>query len=148
MAIILPTYLTINTEKSPIISENTSQNIEQIYDKYAPIIYGIISSLTDNVVISEKIFTDTFIKIKDNFPDFKVNGTSYPTLMRFTYSFTIQQLIQYGISPKVSNFQEANKLTHLLCTRYESLQDVTSLLNISDDEARKNIRKEHLVMNQ
>lgn len=128
--------------------ENTSQTVEQIYDKYAPVIYGIISGMTDNVVISEKVFTATFLKIKDSISDFKVNGTVYPNLMRFTYSFVIQQLIQHGISPKVGNSQKENELTYLLCTRYESLHHIASSLNISYDEVRKNIRKEYLELNQ
>lgn len=129
-------------------SKSPSPNTEEIYDKYAPVIYGIISSLTDDVFVCEKIFTDVFFKVKDNFSDFKSNGTVYPHLMRFTYNFTIQQLAQHGVSPKVDSSQKDNKLTHLLCTRYDSIQDITSTLSISNDEARKNIRQEYLSFNQ
>ena len=148
MTIILPQKVVSNNQNSMTSPEKASQNVEQIYDKYAPIIYGIISSLTDNITISEKIFTAVFLKIKDNILDFKVNGSVYPNLMRFTYSIAIQQLIHHGISPNVRNSQGENKLTYLLCTRYESLQNLTSSLNISNDEVRKNIRKEHSVLNQ
>ena len=137
-----------NSQKILTFSEVSSQNVEQIYDKYAPIIYGIISSLTDNVIVSEKIFTAIFLKVKDNILDFNVNGTVYPNLMRFTYDFVIQQLVHYGINPQVDNLAKDNRLTSLLCTRYESLHDMASSLNISRDEAKKYIRKECLAFNQ
>ena len=126
------------------VSEDSLVYVEQIYDKYAPSIYRIISTLTDDSDISERIFTDTIFKIKDNFSTFFVNGTIYPNLMRFTYSFAVQQLIRYGMSPKIDNSTKNDDLTYLLFTRYESLQEVTSSLKISQDEARKRLRKEYL----
>ena len=149
MTTSLSTDFISNIQKTPTIPENHSpMTIEQVYDKYAPVVYGIINSLTDNTVVSDKIFTDTFLKIKDNISDFKVNGNVYPNLMRFIYKFSIQQLIHYGISPKVSNYQKESNLTYWLCTRYESLDEVASSLKISQDEAMKKIRKEYLEMNQ
>ena len=133
-----------NNQILTTVSENSLVYVEQIYDKYGPSIYRIISTLTDDSDISERIFTDTILKIKDNFSTFFVNGTIYPNLMRFTYSFAVQQLIHYGVSPKIDNSAKNDDLTYLLFTRYESLQEVTSSLKISQDEARKILRKEYL----
>lgn len=128
--------------------ENNSQTVEQIYDKYAPIVYQIINSLTDNVAISEKIFINTIFSIKDNISQFNINGIIYPNLMRFTYNFAVQELISYGISPNPnSDFQES-KLTYLLCTRCKSLQDVALLLNIPFTEVRHILRQEYLEFRQ
>ena len=137
-----------NNQNLSIFTENTSKNVEQIYDKYAPIIYQIINSLTDNVAISEKIFTDTILKVKDDVSGFNMNGTVYPNLMRFTYNFAVQELIHYGISPKVHNPYQDSKLTYLLCTCCESLQEVASLLSIPHEEVRRRLRQEFLELSQ
>ena len=134
----------LNNQILTTVSQSSSIYVEQIYDKYGPSIYRIISTLTDDSDISEKIFMDTILRIKDNFSTFFVNGTIYPNLMRFTYSFAVQQLIHYGISPKIDNSTKNDDLTYQLFTRYESLQEVTSSLKISQDEARKMLRKEYL----
>ena len=133
-----------NNQILTIASENSLIHVEQIYDRYAPSIYRIINTLIDDSDISEKIFKDTILKIKDNFSTFFVNGTIYPNLMRFTYGFALQQLNHYGMSPKIDNSMKNDDLTYLLFTRYESLQQVTSSLKISQDEARKILRKEYL----
>ena len=133
-----------NNQISTTVSQSSLIYIEQIYDKYGPCIYQIISTLTDDSDISERIFTDTILKIRDNFSTFFVNGAIYPNLMRFAYSFAVQQLIDYGISPKIDNSTKNDDLTYLLFTRYESLQEVSSSLKISQDEARKRLRKEYL----
>lgn len=137
-----------NNQNLLIFTENTSQNVEQIYDKYAPVIYQIINSLTDNIDISEKIFIDTILKVKDGVSGFNMNGTVYPNLMRFTYNFAIQELIHYGISPKVNNSYQDNKLTYLLCTCCESLQEVASLLSIPYEEVRRRLKQEFLEFSQ
>lgn len=137
-----------NNQNSSTFFENTSQNLEQIYDKYAPVIYQIINSLTDNVAISERIFTDTILRIKDDVLGFNMNGTVYPNLMRFTYSFAVQELIHYGIIPKINNSNQNNKLTYLRCTCFKSLQEAASLLSIPYEEVRKRLRQEYLEFNQ
>ena len=133
-----------NNQILTTVSENSLACVEQIYNKYGSSIYRIINTLIDDSDISEKIFTDTILKIRDNFSTFFVNGTIYPNLMRFTYGFALQQLNHYGMSPKIDNSTKNNDLTYLLFTRYESLQQVTSSLKISQDEARKILRKEYL----
>jgi hypothetical protein len=134
-----------NVQQASAFSQSHSlMSFEQIYDRYAPAIYGIIDSLTQNSTVSDKIFFNTFLKIKENLSDFKMDGKVCPKLLRFTYSYAVQQLIHYGISPKVSL---PNNLIHLLCTCYESLDEVATLLKISPQEIRKNIRKEHLEYN-
>ena len=133
-----------NNQILTTVSENSLACVEQIYNKYGSSIYRIINTLIDDSDISEKIFTDTILKIRDNFSTFFVNGTIYPNLMRFTYGFALQQLNHYGMSPKIDDSMKNDDLTYLLFTRYESLQQVTSSLKISQDEARKILRKEYL----
>lgn len=149
MAISFSKNIISNFQKTPVIFESHSQmTIEQVYDKYASVVYGVINSLTDNITISDKIFTDIFLKIKDDVSDFKVNGNVYPSLMRFTHDFATQQLIHYGISPKISSNQKVNNLTYWLHTRYESLDEIALSLEISHDEVMQKVRKEYLEMNQ
>jgi hypothetical protein len=148
MAFISLTHSVSNTHRPSRFSEKSSQNIEQIYDKYAPVIYGIINSLTDNVMICETIFTDIFLKIKDNLSDFKMDGNVCPRLMRYTYTYTVQRLMDYGISPKVNITHRENKLMNLFCTAYESLDEMASSLKIPTNEIRKSVRKEYSTYNQ
>jgi hypothetical protein len=149
MTTISDVNIVSNTQQASAFSQNNSlMSVEQIYDRYAPAIYGIIDSLTQNPIISDKIFFNTFLKIKENLSDFKMDGKVCPKLLRFTYTYAIQQLIHYGISPKVSFSDPRNNLIHLLCTCYESLDEVTTLLKISPQEIRESIRKEYLKHNQ
>jgi hypothetical protein len=127
---------------------NSLTSVEQIYDRYAPSIYGIIDSLTQNVTISDKIFTNIFFEIKKHLLDFKIDGKVCPRLLRFTYNYTIQQLIQYGISPKVDFVNHPKRLMHLLCTSCESVDEVATFLKVSPQEIKKNIRNEYLEYNQ
>jgi len=149
MTTSLSTNFTSNIQNKLNLYENPSKiTLEQIYDQYASVIYGVISDLTDNVTVTDTIFTDTFLKIRDCMSDFNVNGNMYPNLMRFVHGFATQQLIHYGINPKHNSTKEENKIMYWFHTRCKSLEEVASSLKISNHEVMRKMRKEYLEMIQ
>lgn len=47
-----------------LIRKNNLKGWGQFYNRYAPIMYGVICTLTADTGISEKTFTNIFIRLK------------------------------------------------------------------------------------
>ena len=48
-----------------LIRENNLKGWELLYDKYAPVMYGVICTYTTDKVLAEEILIGLFIRLKD-----------------------------------------------------------------------------------
>ncbi len=128
---------------NPNPAENGYIVWEFIYDKYAPAMYGIIYNLTGDKFMAENFLIGSFLLVKEKDPPLKIDPAFCTYLMRYAYNFTIQQLKKHGITPKEIT-PVTNKLLHLLCTQCSCLKEVASLLNITEEEAKQQLRLEFI----
>ena len=122
---------------------------EKIYDKYSIPLFTLICNLTDDRIIAEEIFTETFVRLKDKLQLSEANYSLCAQLMRHTYVTAMHQLKRHGIKPKAWHSPEETKLIHLLCTQCNSLHEVALMMNITKDEAKKKLHENflHLTIN-
>ena len=91
-----------------MLQENNPLAWEHLYDKYAPAMYGLICSLTDDKLLGEQIFTNSFIQLKEKGTLSKTKYALSAILLKHTYSYAITHLKQMGINPKPLNSPRAN----------------------------------------
>ncbi len=127
-----------------LLEENNLLAWKKLYDKYATAMYGLICNLTDDKTLAEEIFVAVFLQLKEKQILSKVKYGLCPTLLRYTFSYTTKQLMECSINPKSFNPLEEVKLIHLLSTQCNSLKEVASILNMSEEETKKKLRSELL----
>lgn len=127
-----------------MLKENDLLAWDNLYNKYASAMYGLICNLIDDKTIAEEIFIAAFIQLKEKqiLSELR-SGLSY-TLLRYTYTYAIKQLKQYGISFKKLIPPEEAKLVHLFYIQSNSLKEAASMLNITEEETKKRLRHEFL----
>lgn len=106
--------------------------------------YGLIYNLTDDKVLAEEIFIHAFIQLKEKQTLSRINSGLCYTLLRYIYTFTTKQLKEYGIKPKSHNQSEEMELIHLFCIQCNSLKEIASILNITEEETIKKVRSQLL----
>lgn len=117
---------------------------EILYDKYSSPIYGLICNLTDDKKTAEAIFTDLFRGLpKENILS-DIKYALCPVLLRYTYSYTIRRLHQYGLPAKSLHSPEDAKLIQLLLTQCNSPEAAAIILNITKEQAKEKLHNEFL----
>lgn len=106
--------------------------------------YGLIYNLTDDKVLAEEIFIHAFIQLKEKQTLSRINSGLCYTLLRYIYTFATKQLKEYGIKPKSHNQLEEMELIHLFCIQCNSLKEIASILNITEEETIKEVRSQLL----
>lgn len=127
-----------------LLEENNLLAWEKLYDKYAAAMFGLICNLTNDKTLAEEIFITAFLQLKENQILSKVKFSLYPTLLRHTFSYTTKRLKALGINPKIYNPLEEVKLIHLLSTQCNSIKEVASIFNMTEEETKKKLRAELL----
>lgn len=127
-----------------MLAENNLKSWENLYDKYAPVMYAVICNLTDNKAVAAEILTEAFMQVKQKQILLKINISPCIYLLRHTYNYANQHLKQSGINLKAANPKEETKLIQLLRTQCSSLKDAAFILNITEDEAKKKLHEEVL----
>lgn len=117
---------------------------EMIYDKYAPAMYGLICTLIEDKTLGEETFVAAFLQLKERQILSKVKYVLCPTVLRHTFSYTTKKLKALGINPRSYKPLEEVKLIHLLSTQCNSLKELASNLNITEEETKKKLRSELL----
>ena len=130
------------------LEDNNTVVWDKIYDKYAPAMYSVVTKLTDDSEIADKIFMDAFIQFKETHNVVKTTHSFCTQLLRYTYHYAIRYLTAVGINPKQSDPMLMATLIHLLCTQCSSLTEAASVLNITEEDARLKLRNELLEMRQ
>ncbi|MEO6254853.1 MAG: hypothetical protein ABIO79_16200 [Ferruginibacter sp.] len=127
-----------------LLKENNDSAWESLYDKYAPVMYGLIYNLTDDKVLAERILIHAFIQLKEKQTLSRINSGLCYTLLRYIYTFATNHFKEYGIIPKTLNPSEEVKLIHLFCIQCNSLKEIASILNLTEERTIKKVRSQLL----
>ncbi len=126
-----------------MIAENNLEAWGQLYDKYAPAMYGIICNLTDDRTLAEEIFKETFLQLKEKQILSKVTYALFPCLLRHTNIFARQQLKERGITCSNNPIEETS-LINILCSQNINIKEVASIFDLTEEEAKKKLHLEFL----
>lgn len=121
---------------------NNKCAVDSFYDRYAPILLGVISRLTDNASIAEAIFIKTYTGLT------KVDGyKNYPLafLLKYFHNHASDYLRKNKIIAKKTDPQQTG-LVYLLATSYYSTREASLLLNVPVSEVGGKIRKEFTLL--
>ncbi len=125
-----------------LIAREDPEVWEQLYDRYASVMYGIICNLVPDRALAAQIFEAAFLQLKEKNILAKATGALCPRLMRYTYNFTIQQLNRHSINPLPVQSPADITITQLLHTHCNTLQEAATVLNITVEEAKTKLHLE------
>lgn len=125
-----------------MLAEKQPQAWEYLYDKYAPVMYGMIHNLAGEKPLAEKILIAAFVQLKKEWNFLKITNALCARLLRYTYDFAIRQLKSYGIHPGESSREVNANVIDLLCTKCSSINEVACHLNSTTQEATKKLQTE------
>ena len=128
-----------------MLAENDLKAWEYLYDKYAPAMYGIVCSLTDDLMVAQEIFKDAFIHLRERQIFANIRFALCPFLLRHTYGFTKQQLNDRGIKYPKEPMKETS-LINIFCSEQVSIKEVASRFSIAEEEAKKKLQLEFLAL--
>ena len=100
-----------------MFAENNLEAWEHLYDKYAPTMYGIIFSLSDDRTLAEDIFKEEFLQLKEKRILSGISHLLCSFLLRYTHTFARQQLKERGIDYSENPIVEAS-ITNTLCSQH------------------------------
>lgn len=83
-----------------LLAVNSILAWDQLYDKYAAPMYGLICKLTDDKLLAEEIFTTAFVELKEKKVLNNVKNKLSIALLSYTFSYTTKHLRGIGITPK------------------------------------------------
>lgn len=129
-----------------MFQENNPLAWEKFYDRYAPVMFGLICSLTDSKLLAEQIFKNFFIHLKVKGTLLSIKHSLCATLMRHTYAYSIVHLKQLGINPKVADNSSEYKLIRLFTTQCDSITEAASTLTITETAVRERLHSEILAL--
>ena len=118
----------------------TLNTIENIYDKYSPMIYGIALDISSTQSEAESILISTFHKAYKQNLIKKSSHFLCASLIKLTIQTAREQLKTKNII-KIKQFENASLLHNLLCDQL-NLEDFCSENNLSRNQLAKQIREE------
>lgn len=129
-----------------LLEKNNLLAWEKLYDKYSAAMNGLIFNLTDDKILVEDIFVAAFLQLKEKQILSNVKYALCPAILRHTFTYTTKQLKQYGKNPKILEPLDEVKLIHIIYTECNSLKEVASILNLTEEETKKKLRSEILYL--
>lgn len=138
---------TFNTDQDilSLIDENITEAWGHLYDKYASAMFGIICNLTKDRVLAEEIFEDAFLQLKERKIISKNTYALCSCLLRYTHTFTQQQLKVRGLNKSI-NFNEKSSLLDIFCSQNISPREVATQLKTTEKEIKQSLRAEFLIL--
>lgn len=134
-----------NNHKSNTV--NSTQSVQkkattwaQVYDNYAPMMYGIILKMTDDKTIACDILSEAFVELNAKNTIVKINSL---ICLRCAYKITLKYAKDRGL--KLSNTRPFNQkclYIYLFYVKAMSLEKILIDLKVTKDEALKNLRAE------
>ena len=137
------------------VQAGDQQSFSLLYDKYAPALFGIISKILDNEHLAEETLQQTFVNVWNKITRYKNSNSSFFTwlidMARKTafeelqsnaaknhhYSNTVHEAANRGISTKDTD----TIVFDMVYNKKLSCIEVATVLNMSIDEVKRNIRK-------
>lgn len=126
-----------------LVRENNLTGWEQLYDKYAPIMYSVICTYTTDMGLADKILINLFLRLKDEKIFLKMNFTLCVFILSYTFTNTRKELKKRGIYYTESPF-EVNLIIHTLFSKTLNIGAVAANLKMSEIEVTQNLLNEFL----
>ncbi len=128
-----------------MLEENNLSAWEHLYDKYAPIMYGAIFQITGDGTMSEEIFKECFLQLKENNNLLEAKTALCPFLLRHAHSITLKYLKKSGLASVVSgqaSFNDDPLIQLLSIEEGNAIDKPESEPNVTQETARKKLREE------
>lgn len=122
---------------------------EYVYDKYAPIMYGIALDMAGDTIIATEILKEAFLELKKKKSLSRIHAGLHHSLVRHTYKLTLKHLKSRGLLPaKIQPFNQIYPLINVFYFEAIGLKEVAVKFDTTEEETRKNLRAEfnHLRM--
>jgi hypothetical protein len=124
-----------------MLADNDINAWEQLYDKYAPMMYGAISKITRDERLAENIFRECFLQLKVNRNILKIRVDLCTFLLKHTHNFTFNYLNEMGLMYDNGKINYNDPLMQLLSSRQITFK-AADVAGNPQLEARKKLREE------
>lgn len=116
---------------------------EQVYQKYAPLIFGVILNMTGEKRIAVEIFKEAFMDLKRKRIFSRADIALCQSLLRQAYKLTLKYLELRGRSPhQDSPFHSRFRLLNLLYFDLVSTREAAQKLNMDEQDILVQLRME------
>ncbi len=122
-----------------LLAKNDDTAWSYIYDKYAPIMYGIIYNMTGAENVAEEILVEIFIDLKRKKMLSGVRTALCHSIIRHTHRLTLSHLIARGLTP--AQIQPENGNHPAISTLYFELAAINQL------ETTSSLAKQAILLN-
>ena len=123
--------------------QNTGHEWGHLYDKYAPLMYGIILNITNDKRIAEKILKKAFLELTKRKILSEVHLVLPMDILRHTYEITLKQM--QSIGRKLLNPQPFNgnyPLTNLFYFGLTTVREAAIKFGLTEAEVQQRLREE------
>ena len=141
----MPTQIPAILDKEIIalLSKKNDTAWKLLYEKYAPMMYGIILEMTGNAEMAEKILNETFRELKEKKKLLQVHTAICHRLLMHAYRMALRHLTAHDLSPvKCDQRNKKYPLTKLLCFEGATLKDAAASSGLDESEAFKKLQTE------
>jgi DNA-directed RNA polymerase specialized sigma24 family protein len=125
-----------------LFARNNTSALEQLYDKYAPMMYGTILNITGDEKIADEILEKAFLELNSREILLQMHTTLCHSLLKHTYKSTLKHLKVRGLTPTNCPLNGQYPLLHLFYFEEATLRDVVLKLGITEQEALKSLHAE------
>ena len=126
------------------IRENNLRGLNKSYNKYAPVIYGVIFTHTADKSVAAWIIIQLFVHLNQAKIFLKINFSLCVSMIKYTHIYLRQKLKIRGINFTVSLI-EATSLIQTFCFQLTTIKQESSKLKISKKEVTQYLYKEFLI---
>jgi DNA-directed RNA polymerase specialized sigma24 family protein len=112
-----------------------------VYDKYAPIMYGTILKMTGDTAMSEDILEEVFVDLYRKKMLSPEHTAPCLSLLRHTFKLTLTHLEEHGLKTK-EQFNEHYPLINLFYFKHATVKDVANKFEKSDREVLEKLKEE------
>ena len=119
-----------------LIAESNPEGWNLLHKKYAATIYGIIHNLTGKRALTEEIFKETFLQVKETRFILLPPYALCPFLIRHTLFVAGQKLREWEITSSKGLLPE-NKLTKIVSLHHIPLKELPSPYTLAEEEAKR-----------
>lgn len=131
-----------NREILTRLLDNDPDVWENIYDKFSSVIFEVISNLTTDPRLKKDIFTEVFRDIKQSGILLEASSANMSfTISRYVYRYTVTKLGLREPDPMTDGNGKPG-IVNLLSTRCDSIRDAAFILNITEEEAKRQLHLE------
>lgn len=115
-------------------------SVENIYDQYAEMLYGIALQITPDEILAQQILIATFIKVHKQ----KITDQKHPALCISLIKLIIEtarEVLKINDEFKIRQFEKAPFLYEILCGQ-NAIEEICRQHQLTPTEIAKKIRRE------